>query len=131
MFIDIVRNLEMAPLDKTILHRLAEVYESNLPGSLYLNHYQLSAEYGYPHDKWKQFLKIKEVDRLVMSEIAQITEIAAREAIQRLQSGKASAQDISAAKELLSTSRLLRQKTNQRQKIVITRIPEKVKDHAE
>lgn len=125
MFVDIVRELDINNIDKTLMHHMAKIYEENLPDSLYLNHYQLEEQYGHPPDKWKKFLKIKEVDRLVESEMVQIAEIAARQALARLQSGKAASADIQAAKELLSTSRLLKQKTNQRPQMIITRIPGK------
>lgn len=125
MFLEIVRELETGRVRKTVLHQMASIFESNLPDSLYLNHYQLSTTFGFTHTQWNDFLKIREVNQIVESEIAQIAEIGARYALERLQSGEVSSQDIQAAKELLANSKLLKQKTNQRPQVIITRVPAK------
>lgn len=125
VFTDVIDGLDMHQTQKTLMYTMAEHYEINLPDSLYLNHYELSEEYGFTPSLWSQFLKIKEIDRLIEAEIAQIAEIGARDALKRLSSGTALSADIQAAKELLANSKLLKQKVNQRQQIIITRIPHK------
>lgn len=125
MFVEIVSKMEIDRVRKMLMHQMAQIFENNLPDSLYLNHYELSEEYGFTPSEWNNFLKMKEVDRLVESEIAQIAEIGARHALSNLMKGQANSADIQAAKELLANSRILKQKTNQRPQVVITRIPEK------
>lgn len=125
MFIDIVSEMKGDRLSKTILYGLAKIYGEQLPESLYMNHYQLSEDFGYTPAQWNNFLKLKEVEQVVEAEIAQIAEIGARKALERLQSGSANSADIQAARELLANSKLLRQKNNQRPQLVITRIPKK------
>lgn len=126
MFIEIVRNMESETVsNKLILEGMAKAFEDNLPNTLYLDHYKLADEYGFSAAEWDRFLRIPEVDRMVEREMAQIAEIAARDALKRLSSGKAASADIQAAKELLSNSKLLKQKTNQRPNYIVTRIPEK------
>src|SRR5699024_6935328 len=107
MFLEIIEQLEINQLQRTVYANMAKVYENHLPDSLYLNHYELAEHFGHSHESWNKFLKIKEVDRLIESEIAQIAEIGARQALQRLQSGNAQSSDIQAAKEILSNSKLL------------------------
>lgn len=125
MFVDIIQGMDLNGPKKTLLVSMATAYENNLPETLSMNHYELAKELGYSHPEWKEFLKMKEVERLIESEIANIAEIGARRALENLQSGKASSSDIQAAKEVLANSRLLRQKHNQKPLIVITRIPKK------
>lgn len=126
MFIEIVNNIEGDKMSKTFLYRMAKIYGEYLPDSLYLNHYQLSEEFGFTPMQWNEFLKIKEIDQVIESEIAQIAEIGARHALANLMRGQASSADIQAARELLANSKLLQQKTNQRPQVVLTRIPYKV-----
>lgn len=123
---DIVRELPVDNrIQRMLLNNMAKIYEENLPDSLYLNQYQLAENFGYTHQDWNKFLKLKEVDRLIESEIAQIAEIGARHALANLLKGQTNSADIQAAKELLSNSKLLQQKHNQRPQVVITRIPPK------
>lgn len=130
MFTKIIETLDMPFMRKTLMTHMAQLYEGNLPGSLYLNHYQLAKEFGFTHENWGEFLKIREIDRLIESEIAQIAEIGAREALKRLQSGNAASVDIQAAKELIANSKLIKQRLNQRQQIIITRMqPKEVAKH--
>lgn len=126
MFSEMVSKLEWDSVtEKVIMTEMAKTFEENLPDSLYLNHYQLEKTYGYTANNWKQFLKKREIEMLIESEIAGIAEISARRALQRLEEGGASAPDISAAKELLANSKLLKQKVNTRPQVILTRIPAK------
>lgn len=123
MFTEIVQSMELDRLSKTLMTRMAKLYEQHLPDTLYLNHYQLSEEFGFTPQEWNDFLRQPEIDMLIEAEIAQITEIGARHALAALQSGHANSADIQAARELLANSKLLQQKHNQRQQVVIMRIP--------
>lgn len=130
MFTDIVEQMDMPQVRKLIFHEMAELYEQGLPDTLYMTHYKLEEEFGFRHEEWSQFLKIREINRLIEAEIAQIAEIGARTALQRLQSGQAQSADIQAARELLANSKLLKQKVTQREQFVITRVPPKdVNEH--
>lgn len=126
MFIEVAENIDTGNrIKKMLLVRQATVYAENLPESLYMNHYQLSDDFGFTPKEWIDFLKIKEIDRLIEAEIAQIAEIAARRALSNLESGEANSADIQAAKELLANSKLLKQKHNQRPQVILTRIKDK------
>lgn len=125
MFIEIVNKMEGDRISKTLMYQMAKDFGDNLPDSLYLNHYQLAEEFGFTPAQWNSFLKIREVDQVIESEIAQIAEIGARYALAQLQSGRAQSADIQAARELLANSKLLQQKTNQRPQVILTRIPKK------
>lgn len=126
MFIDIIRDVEDIPrVQLMIYEQMAEHYENGLPDTLMLNHYELSEMYGHDPRDWDKFMKIDEIARQIELEIASIAEVGARKAIARLQSGRASSADISAAKEVLNASRLIKQRMNQKPIVVITRIPPK------
>lgn len=118
----------MERISKTIMMNVAEIYQNNLPDTLYLTHYELAKTFGHSPEDWSNFLKVREVNQLIESEIATIAEIGARQAIARLQSSHASSADISAARELLNSSRLIKQRVNQKPLVFITRIPEKQND---
>lgn len=125
MFIEAITKMEGDKLSKTFLYQMAKTFGDHLPDTLYMNHYQLAEEFSFTPIQWNDFLKIKEIDQIIESEIAQIAEIGARHALAQLQTGKANSADIQAARELLANSKLLQQKTNQRPQIVLTRIPKK------
>lgn len=125
MFTDVIAELEGDQKQKMFLHRMAKLYEEHLPETLYMNHYQLAETFGFTPREWDEFLKIDEIDRLIELEIVQIAEVGARRALERLQSGHANSADVSAARELLATTRLLKMKNNQRPQVIITRIPPK------
>ena len=134
MFTDIVSNIELdTAYDRLIIGQMAETYDAHLPESLSFSHYELAENYGFTPMYWKKFLKIKEVNRAIEGEVATIGEAAARKAMERLRSGKAQSSDVSAAKELFANSKILKEKMNNSQKIVITRIPPKkeVVEHGE
>lgn len=121
----IADNEQLSNIDKQVFMRMARLYEEDLPETLYKNPYQLEDEYEGSAEQWKKFLRLPEINRFIETEIATMTEIAARRSLQQLQSGKASTQDIQAAKELLSSSKLLKNKTQRTQQHVIVRIPPK------
>lgn len=125
MLKEIVESLNMNSLKKQIYMKMADDFETNLPDSLYYTAYDLTDIFYGNIQEWKEFLKIPEVNRFVETEIAEITEVGARKALSNLQSKNVASADISAAKQLLDNSRLLKQKMNQFQQFVVTRIPAK------
>lgn len=125
MFIDIVRDIEMSGMEKTIMMSMAEAYEDNMPDVMYLNQYELTESFGFTIGQWKKFLKIKEVNRAIEMEMASVMEVSARQALKQMQSGKSTSADITAAKALLENSKLLKQKLDQPTIVVVTRIPAK------
>lgn len=75
----------------------------NLPGTLYFSHYELAMHFPkWTADEWRRYLK--ENERFIMMEIAAITEANARQALSRLSTGKLTAQDVAAIKQLLERS---------------------------
>lgn len=120
---------EITPTQRVLFSSMADKFYQKLPESLYMNQYQLQEELGSTHEQWNNFLKIREIDRYIQKEIAGMAEIAARKAISSLQSGGASSSDIQAAKQLLETSKLLKQKTGGVQQIVIMHLPPKEYEH--
>lgn len=131
MFVDVVRDMNVDGRTKILLETMAEEYESGLPKTLSMNHYELSDEYGFTPKQWSDFLKNKEIERLVEMEIVNIAEIGARKALDKLQSGNAASSDVSAAREVLASSKLLKQKNDQKPLVVVTRIPAKEFDQDE
>lgn len=125
MFVEIVRQKDMDGRTKTILETIAKIYEQHLPDSLSMNHYELAEQFGFTSKQWNLFLKDRDINHMIESEMANIAEIGARKALENLQSGKVASADIQAAKEILANSRILKQKTNQRPQVVLTRIPDK------
>lgn len=112
-------------IQNLIKKKLHDTYHENLPNSLYLNAYELASSFGGAVQDWKNYLKDPETQRFVESEVASLAEVAARRALQNLSQGTANSADISAAKELLANSKLLKQKLNQRQHIFISYLPNK------
>ena len=112
-------------LQDRIQEKMKETFEMHLPDSLFLNHYELAEQFDGTPQLWRDFLKNPENQRFIESELAAITEAAARAALQKLSSGNANSNDISAIKQLLEKSKLLQEKQNTNQTIVMTYIPQK------
>lgn len=85
-------------------------FKQQLPRSLYLDHYALSAiNPSYTPEEWRRYLK--ENERFIMQEVSAITEAHARKAISLLATGDPSSATISAIKELLSKSEQINKQT--------------------
>ena len=125
MLIEIVTDIKTDQITKTVLHQMASIYQDNLPDSLYLNQYQLAEQFGFTARQWNEFLKVPEVDLFIEQEVAQIAEIGARKALAKLISGDSDSSDIQAAREILSKSKLIQQRSNQKERVIILRIPNK------
>lgn len=125
MLQEIIESLNFTPVKKQIYVKMAEEFEENLPGTLYMTQYDLEETLYGNAQEWREFLKIPEVNRFVEVEMAGLAEIGSRKALQRLQSTDASSPEIQAARQLIDNSKLLKQKVNQFQSFVVTRIPAK------
>ena len=87
---------------------LDEIFQRDLPDSLFMNHYDLHGM--YPHhsaEAWRRYLK--ENDRFILQEVAAITEANARNALQRLGSGMLKQGDATAITQLLNRSEQINQ----------------------
>jgi hypothetical protein len=94
-----------------------------MPQTLYLNQYELSDWFGYSHLEWKDYLRMPETNRFIESEIASLTEIAARAALNKLSTGNASSNEVSAIKAILDKSKMLQQSNQSQETIMLTFIP--------
>lgn len=116
----------MSVITKIVNDKLYTLFQSSLPDSLYLSHYDLSKELGGTPTAWSNFLKDPENKRFIEREIASIAESAARRALNTLSDGSTvTSQQVSALKEILKNSELIQQKSNSKQTIIITHIPKK------
>lgn len=113
-----------ALVEKLITDKMHQKFEKNLPDTLYKSHYALAEELGGSPIQWKNYLKNPDTARFIEMELASITESAARAALKNL-SGGASSSDIAAAKQLLENSKLLQQKHNPKQHIILTYLPKR------
>ena len=117
-------------LKDRIQEKMKETFENHLPETLYLSHYELAEQFDGTPQMWRDFLKDPENQRFIESELAAITEAAARAALQKLSSGSANSNDIQAIKQLLDKSKLLQEKQNTNQTVILTYIPKKEENHA-
>lgn len=100
-----------------------ELFQRDLPESLYRNHYELYDL--YPHhsaEAWRRYLK--ENDRFILQEVAAITEASARSALQRLGSGLLKQGDATAITHLLNRSEQINQSVKDKTVYVTTFMPD-------
>lgn len=101
-----------------------ELFQRDLPESLYRNHYELYDL--YPHhsaEAWRRYLK--ENDRFILQEVAAITEASARAALQRLgATGQLRQGDATAIGQLLNRSEQINQTVKDKTVYVTTFLPD-------
>lgn len=127
---DFMQNLqpkgERPSIEDQIIHDerpMEEIFNEELPDSLYMNHYDLHEH--YPHhsaEAWRRFLK--ENDRFIMQEVAAITEANARSALKHLASGNIKQGDGAAIKQLLDRSEQINQATKDKTVYMTTYLPD-------
>ena len=101
------------------------IFLENLPDSLYLNHYELADKYGGEPNYWRRYLN--ENQQFIALELATISEAQARKALQTL-GGDNTAQQVAGLKEIIKTSKLLSEKTQNKQTYVLLNQPAEI-DH--
>lgn len=101
---------------------LDEIFKSNLPSVLFMDHYTLSEKFGHQPVEWRQYLKDNE--HFITSETAAIAEANSRAALSRLGAG-ATSQEVTAIKALLEKSKLINDAQKQQQHVMLTFIPSK------
>ena len=102
---------------------LDEIFQRDLPDSLFMNHYELHGN--YPHhsaEAWRRYLK--ENDRFILQEVAAITEANARNALQRLGSGLLKQGDATAITQLLNRSEQINQSVKDKTVYMTTFMPD-------
>lgn len=102
-----------------------KVFRQHLPDSLYLNHYELADAYGGSPDDWRRYLN--ENQQFIALELAVISEAQARKALKTL-GGENTQQQVAGLKEIIRTSNLLSEKTQNRQSYVLLNQPTEI-DH--
>lgn len=143
----IIQELTLERSEKELFTSLAHFYDKHMPGSLYLDPYELA--YGeniprhdprYEHrfhgipnttpDQWDQFLDIPEVYRYRHARIAKLTEYSAIKAMKGLEAQGQSAGPgaVSALKEIASLSKQLNAGNNNKQKIILTYVRPKKRE---
>lgn len=105
------------------LDEMKEIFEGNLPDSLYLNHYELAEQFGSTPAEWKRFLKDNET--FITQELTAIAEASARQALSRLSDPnvKVDSSTVSAVKTLLDRSEQLNRQNKDTTKLVMSFLP--------
>lgn len=104
------------------LFLLDNSFRSELPGNLYLNHYELSDKYPkYTPEDWRNY--VNKSRPFIETELAAITEAQSRSALEKLGSGKVSSSDVSALRQLLEKSKIINEKLNAKQSVLISFLP--------
>lgn len=99
-----------------------EYFDEHLPDSLYMNHYELALHFSnYEPEEWRQFLR--DNDKYIMKEVAAISEAEARKALKKLSTGKLSAQEVSAIKQILDRSEQINKQSQDARTFVTTFMP--------
>ena len=105
---------------------LDEKFRDSLPDNLYLNHYELAEKYiKYSAEDWRKF--ISKNRPFIETELAAITEAQSRSALEKLSSGKVSSADVSALRQLLEKSKIINEKLNAKQSVLISFLPNPAK----
>lgn len=99
-----------------------EKFTAYLPKSLYMNHYELSIHFNeWTPEEWRHFLR--DNDKFIMKEVAAITEAEARKSLQKLSSGKLSAQEVTAIKQILDRSEQINKQSQDARTFVTSYMP--------
>ena len=97
---------------------MLHIFKKQMPGSLFLTHYELALNFGGRAEDWKRLLKDNK--SLIDQETSFIAEINARKALKRLP--EASGQEVTALVKMIENSKLLQQKHQEKQSIIFHHI---------
>ena len=116
----------MSYISTIAIDKMTEMFQSKLPSSLYLDHYELASTFGGTSQAWSTFLKDPETKRFIEREIASIAEASARKALSQLSGNDSiTSQQVSAIKEILNKSQLIQQKSQSKATVILTYLPQK------
>lgn len=94
----------------------------HMPDTLYQNHYELALHFNeYTPEQWRQFLR--DNDKFIMKEVAAITEAEARKALSKLSTGKLTAQEVAAIKQILDRSEQINKQSRDARTFVTSFMP--------
>ena len=115
-----------ASLDQQEQNKCQAIFTEHLPDSLYMSPKELNyLNAGTKLSAWKKFLDNPETQRTIERELAKEMEIAARKSIQKLTNDNSTltSNDINAIKEILSKSKIIQEKNQSKETIVLSFIP--------
>jgi hypothetical protein len=119
---EIIQDLELSPHIKQVYQHMANLFQQNMPDALYLNYYKLEELTGIHFAQWEDFLDIPEIDRYINSKIQKLIEFDAKAALKSLAQDKTlSSQEITALKEVLTKSKLMKANQQQQQQVILMR----------
>lgn len=131
----IILELQMPRDEKQVMLLLADIFDQDMPDTLYLNHYELA--HGHPIDQqyektyyegnpgttpsqWEQFLDLPEIIRYSHSKRVKLMEMSANKAMRSL----TNRDDVNALKTVLEQSKRLNGGQN-REKFILTYVSPK------
>lgn len=110
-------------MNPIIKEKLKQVFEANIPDSLYQTYEELSQNLGSTPKTWETFLDDPEIQRLIEQKLSKYLNIQARKALNTLsQNPNLSSQEVAAIKHIIESSSLLKQKAETKQHILVTNI---------
>jgi hypothetical protein len=145
----IINDLDLPKDERMILARLADLFESKMPDTLYMDPYELAPHTpkerpepgqeqftgfsGTTPAQWEQFLDIPEIYRYRHGKISKLAEFAAIKAMKALEKAGqgANAGAVSALKEIASLSKQLNSGSNNKQKVILTYVKPKARQKEE
>lgn len=113
-----------------ILEKLQEIFEENIPETLYMHPTELRARFGGSLKLWESFLNKSEVQTMIEVQMAKFLEIESRKALQKFSQGGINSQEISGLREILNNSKLLQERANVRPTVIMTYLPKKERENA-
>jgi|SRR6185312_5099398 len=111
-----------------IQEKMQEIFKDNIPNTLYMNYQELQQSYGFTQAAWENLLDDPDFKRHIDIQLAKYLEIEARKALQKLANAPHST-EVSGLIKTIESSKLLQQKHNQRQNVVLTYLPRKDKNN--
>lgn len=114
-------------MNEQIVKWLTRIFNKHLPDSLYMSPDELANLLDHDNQspkEWKRFLELPDIQRLIEREIARDMEILARKSLRKLgQSNELNSNDINAIKEILNKSKLIQEKSQSKETVILTYLP--------
>lgn len=118
------QTLKALPPD--LYNRVDGIFHSHLPDSLYMSPAELNQlDTGTILNYWKLYLEHPDVQRFIEREIAKEMEILARKSLRKLSSSDLNSNDINAIKEILAKSKIIQEKNQSKETVILTYIPKR------
>ena len=107
-------------MQQHIKEAFLQKFQSSIPESLYWDFQELATNLGSTPNQWETFLDDPEIKKLIESKLNKYLQIEARKALRKLSTTQLTSQEVTAIRQILENSDLLKQKAETKQHIIVT-----------